>query len=134
MITARTPLARLIAVAITLTAAPTYAQEKLPEVQVTTTREGSAGGSLELERESTTGSRLGLQLHEQPAAECPGTGRQLVGSLCASPRLALRRGLTVCWEALCRQRQHRPYPIVYAARCLLDLYPHTHVERDPARP
>ena len=55
----------LITIVIALTTASTYAQVQLPGIRVTAPREGSAGGSLELERKSSTGSRLDLKLQEQ---------------------------------------------------------------------
>ena len=59
----------LISVAIAvLPTGPALAQTPLPPVIVTAPPGGSAGGSLNLERESSTGSRLGLKLQEQPAA------------------------------------------------------------------
>lgn len=58
---------RSMAVAV-LIAGPSLAQTTLPPVVVTAPPGGSAGGSLELQRASSAGSRLGLKLQEQPAA------------------------------------------------------------------
>jgi iron complex outermembrane recepter protein len=56
-----------VAVAV-LAAGPSLAQTRLSEVTVTAPWEQTVGGSLELDRESATGSRLGLTLQEIPAA------------------------------------------------------------------
>jgi iron complex outermembrane recepter protein len=51
-----------------LAADQSLAQTRLPEVTVTAPREQTVGGSLELDRPSTTGSRLGLTPQELPAS------------------------------------------------------------------
>lgn len=84
-----------VAVAV-LTTGPSLAQTTLPPVVVTAPPGGSAGGSLELERESSAGSRLGLKLKEQPAAVeiVPGEVLRERGDLTAQEAVTRATGIT----------------------------------------
>ena len=62
----RIALCLILATVPALTDARSYAQTRLPEVTVTAPGERSAGGSLELGRQSEIGSRLGITLQELP--------------------------------------------------------------------
>ena len=90
-----TPSLLSVAVAV-LTAGPSLAQTTLPPMVVTAPPSGSAGGSLDLERESSAGSRLGLKLREQPAAVevVPGEVMRERGDLTAQEAVTRATGIT----------------------------------------
>jgi len=84
-----------VAVAV-LSAEPSAAQTRLPEVTVAAPWERHVGGSLELDRESTTGSRLGLTVQELPAAVeiIPGEVIRERGDMTAQEAVTRATGIT----------------------------------------
>lgn len=87
----------LISVAVAvLCTGPALAQTTLPPVVVTAPPGGSAGGSLNLESESSGGSRLGLKLQGQPAAIeiIPGEVMRERGDMTAQEAVTRATGIT----------------------------------------
>src|SRR5262249_48039812 len=83
-------------VATILSTGPSLAQTTLPPVVVTAPPGGNPGGSLELSRESSSGSRLGLTLKEQPAAVeiVPGEVLRERGDMTAQEAVTRATGIT----------------------------------------
>jgi iron complex outermembrane recepter protein len=87
----------LLSIAIAmLIAEPSLAQTTMPPVVVTAPLGGSAGGSLDLGRAASVGSRLGLTLREQPAAVeiIPGEALRARGDLTAQEAVTRATGIT----------------------------------------
>ena len=87
----------LLSIAIAmLMAEPSLAQTTMPPVVVTAPLGGSAGGSLDLGRAASVGSRLGLTLREQPASVeiIPGEVIRTRGDLTAQEAVTRATGIT----------------------------------------
>ena len=96
-------VASLLSMAVAmLIAGPLLAQTTLPPVVVTAPLGRSAGGSLDLARESSAGSRLGLTLKEQPAAVeiVPGEVLRERGDLTAQEAVTRATGITAAGTPL----------------------------------
>lgn len=90
-------VASLLSMAVVvLITGPSLAQTTLPPVVVTAPAGGSAGGSLDLEREPSVSSRLGLKLKEQPAAVdiIPGEVIRERGDMTAQEAVSRATGIT----------------------------------------